>query len=365
MRLSCTFIVLSVLLVNGHGFSQKPGKDFSVIAYYSGDASNIDKYRLSGITHIIFSFGHLKGNRLSIARGRDSASVTKLVSYKRKFPNLKIILSLGGWGGCKTCSPVFATENGRKEFAGSVKLLLQKFGADGIDLDWEYPAIEGYPGHAYMPEDRDNFTLLVRTLRDSLGKKYEISFAAGAFDKYLQASIDWQPVMKIIDKLNLMSYDLVGGYSPITGHHTPLYSTTEQKQSLDNAIKYLDSAGVPMHKVIIGAAFYARIWDSVAPLNRGLYQKGKFRSFIAYKDFPNVISKAKGYEFYRDSIAHAPFAYNTSGKLFATFDDDHSVREKTRYAIDKKLGGIMFWELTLDKTKNGLLDVIRQEISRF
>src|SRR5690349_22776137 len=70
-----------------------------------------------------------------------------------------------------------------------------------------------------------NFTLLIQALRTTLGDKYEISFAAGGFTKFLTQSIEWNAVMPFVDRVNLMTYDLINGYSTVTGHHTPLYST--------------------------------------------------------------------------------------------------------------------------------------------
>ncbi len=352
------FLLLVACIPPEKKLSQQQSADFAVIAYYFGDAAGIDGYPVEKLTHIIFSFGHLRGNKLSIDDAKDSAAIKKLVSLKKRNPRLKIILSLGGWGGCEFCSQTFSVAKGRNEFAQSTKELLLYFKADGIDLDWEYPAIEGHPGHAYKKEDRQNFTALVQALRDTLGSGYEISFAAGGFDKFLQESVEWDKVMPLLDKVNLMSYDLVSGFSKVTGHHTPLYSTVEQKRSTDNGVRYLDSIGVPRSKLIIGAAFYARVWENVASINNGLYQAGTFKSFIGYNQFPSVLSKNNGYVFYRDSIAKAPYAYNPSRKLFATFDDSLSIAHKTKYVKEKGLGGIMFWELSLDKKTNGLVDVI-------
>ena len=356
--LPAAFIFFFPLTLEQFQAPEQDMKSFAVIAYYSGNAGEIDQFPIEKLTHIIFSFGHLKGNRLSIDNARDSATIRKLVMLKRRNPRLKVILSLGGWGGCRNCSPVFDTDTGRKEFASSVKNLLKYFKADGIDLDWEYPAIEGFPGHAFKLEDRPNFTMLIQALRDSLGPGKEISFAAGGFDKFLSESVEWEKIMPLLDKVNLMSYDLVGGYSKVTGHHAPLFSTPEQKQSADNAIRYLDSIHMPLNKIIIGAAFYARVWDSVGPTNNGLYQQGVFKSFIPYRNFPTLISAKQGYQFFRDSIAQAPFAYNAKKRLFATFDDAVSIAAKTRYAKKMGLGGIMFWELSLDTKSHGLVSVI-------
>ena len=338
--------------------NKKDKQDISVIAYYSGDSKEIDNYPVEKLTHIIYSFCHLKGNKLNVDSKEDSVTIKKLVSLKKRNAELKILLSLGGWGGCKFCSPVFSTDAGRKEFAGSVKEVNDYFKTDGIDLDWEYPAIEGYPGHAYQATDKPNFTALVKTLRNRLGHQHEISFAAGGFSKFLEESIDWKEVMPIVNYVNLMSYDLVNGNSNITGHHTPLYSTPSQKESADNAIRYLTSIGVPANKIVIGAAFYARTWENVANVNNGLYQTGKFKSFVPFNQFNNRLVEGEGFIFYRDTIAQAPYAYNADKKLFATFDDTLSVKKKTQYAKDMGLKGIMFWELTLDKQGGGLLDVI-------
>lgn len=332
-----------------------------VIAYYSGSSEGIDKYRVEDLTQIIFSFGHLKGNRLHISNARDTGRIQKLVSLKQRNPKLKVLLSLGGWGGCAPCSDVFSTAEGRNEFAASTKELLDFFKADGLDLDWEYPAIEGYPGHTYKKEDKTNFTLLVEALRKTLGKKAIISFAAGGFDKFLQESINWQAVMPIIDFVNLMSYDLVSGFSKVTGHHTPLYSNSTQKQSADNAIRYFQSINVPLKKIIIGAAFYARTWEDVKDINNGIYQQGNFKHFISFSQFDQRLSKDSGFVYYRDSVAKAPYAYNKRTNTFATFDDEESIAEKVKYVKQKKLGGIMFWELSLDKPVNGLLSAISKE----
>jgi chitinase len=329
-----------------------------VIAYYAGDAERIDNYPVEKLTHIIFSFSHLKGNQLNIDNARDTATVQKLVSLKKRNPNLKVILSLGGWGGCKTCSDIFSIANDRNAFAESVKKLLVDFNADGLDLDWEYPAIEGFPGHTFQPADKKNFTSLVKQLRATLGPKYEISFAAGGFKKFIEESVEWDKVMKEVNYVNLMTYDLVNGYATVTGHHTPLYSTPQQMESTDRSVTQLISLGVPKNKIIIGAAFYGRMWENVPDTNFGLYQPGKFKKGVDFKNMDSALSINKGFIYHWDDVANAPFLYNPSQKLFVTFDDKRSIWLKTKYAADKGLGGIMFWQLGSDSYKDGLLEII-------
>jgi len=350
------FTVIAVSLCTS--YISKSSRNFSVIAYYSGDKSEINKYPIEKLTHIIFSFVHLKGNKIAFNTYDDELTVKHLVSLKKTNPNLKIQVALGGWGGCASCSGVFAKEKGRLQFAESVKKMLEKHHLDGIDLDWEYPAIEGMPGHQYIPEDKINFTALVQTLRSTLGEEYEISFAAGGFTDFFEQSIEWAKVMPLVNRVNLMSYDLVNGNSVKTGHHTPLYSTEEQEVSTDFGVSSLIEKGVPRNKIVIGAAFYARVWAGVENTNNGLYQPGKFLDSYSYKDFED---KLDDFTFYTDPISKAPYAFSESQGLFATFDDSSSVALKTRYAIEQKLGGIMFWELTSDAKSNSLLDAIYTE----
>jgi chitinase len=363
-------LFIPIILIFGYKFistksEPKKSQVVNVIAYYSGNATLIDSFPIEKLTHIIYSFCHLKENRLSVDNKDDSAVIKKLVSLKNRKPSLKVLLSLGGWGGCQFCSPVFSSAVGRTEFASSVKELNNYFQTDGIDLDWEYPAISGYPGHAYTAEDKPNFTALVKALRDSLGNEKEISFAAGGFLKFIQQSVEWDKVMPLVNNVNLMSYDLVSGYSTVTGHHTPLYSTAHTTESADRAIRYLDSIGVPKNKIVIGSAFYARSWEEVENKNNGLYQNGKFKSFIGYNQFSKRLSTDSGFIFYYDNIAKASYAYNADQKIYATFDDSLSIIEKTKYVISNGLNGIMFWELTLDKRKNGYVDLIDRTIQKY
>lgn len=336
----------------------------AIIAYFSGNAQGLDSFKVDQFTHLIYCFGHVKDNKLHISRERDSLLIQKMVSLKKKNKDLKVLLSLGGWGGCAPCSDAFSTEEGRIIFARSVKELCDYFGTDGIDLDWEYPAISGYPGHSFKPEDKPNFTALVKELKTTLGKKRIVTFAAGGFDKFLNESIDWKEVMPYVEYVNLMTYDLTSGFSVVTGHHTPLFSNPSQKQSTDNCVQWLINNGVKRSKLIIGAAFYTRIWQNVEAINNGLYQSGKFKGAMPYSRFINEFIAEKGYQVYWDEVSRAPYAYNAKEKLFATFDDKRSIFEKSLYVKKHKLGGIMFWHLGEDKANDGLLQTINTVLKK-
>ncbi len=333
-----------------------------IIAYYMGDGSDLQRYNTGQLTHIIYSFLHLDGNQLSFSSAKDKQALQRLVALKKQHPQLKVLLALGGWGGCETCSDIFNNADNRKAFAQSTLAIIEEYQADGIDLDWEYPTVPGYPGHKYAAYDRVNFTSLIEELRNAFGSRYELSFAAGGFDSFLEAAVDWDAIMPLLDNVNLMSYDIVNGATPHTGHHTALYSTPQQKDSTDNAVQFLLRKGVAPEKIVIGAAFYARVWEQVNANNNGLYQAGVHVDGANYNDFSARFNPADGYVYYWDEIAKASSIYNQGKKIFATFDDKRSLAEKARYVQKHKLGGMMFWQLPQDTDKDGLLDTIHKNL---
>ncbi|HLC83352.1 MAG TPA: glycosyl hydrolase family 18 protein, partial [Bacteroidia bacterium] len=113
--------------------------------------------------------------------------------------------------------------------------------------------------------------------------------------------------------------------------------------------------------IVIGAGFYGFVVKNVDSKNYGLGQTGKSSGDVKYKDIVVKYTSAKGYNTYWDSIAKAPFLYSKEEKTFITFDNAESCRLKTKFAIKKKLGGIMFWKINGDTHENELLNAIYQE----
>jgi chitinase len=380
---------LAVLIAGSvSSVSAQQGKNIRVLAYYLGPADPIDKYDVNQMTHIIFCFGQINGSRFSITKN-DSAVVKKMVSLKKVNPNLKVIVSLGGGRGCKTCSEAFSTEAGRIDFAKSMTEFHQYFGTDGLDLDWEFPTVEHFVGQLYSPADKKNFTALVAAIRKYNPGK-ELSFAAGAHAGIFEEVVEWKKVMQMMDYVNIMTYDIgsyqnrpdlpqyrhlaLGEDAKITYHHTALYSTKDklhavpgryaqfktpgQERSVDWCVKYLLKLGIPAEKIIVGAAFYGRAYENVEPLNDGLYMTGTYKGGVNFKNFETALSPDSGWVYHWDEVAMAPWAYNAKKREFVTFDDKKSIELKTKYVIDNKLGGIMFWQLGSDSYREGLLDVI-------
>ena len=133
MKIGARKIFLLFLLITNYfpSIHAQTKSSFRIVGYYCGTTIPVDSFETEKLTHLIFCFGQLNGNQFSIHSAADSATIKRMVELKSKNPDMKVMLSLGGWGGCATCSDVFGTEEGRKEFAQSVKKVSEYFKITG------------------------------------------------------------------------------------------------------------------------------------------------------------------------------------------------------------------------------------------
>ena len=151
-------------------------------------------------------------------------------------------------------------------FAVSAVSLVETYGLDGIDIDWEYPgtSLAGIGSHE---NDKENYTLLLKALRESLdhmeGEK-TLSVAVGG-DVYFALQTDMEAAGRYLDYVQLMTYDLQGGFQKVTGHHAALYHSEGNLLDVcvDKAVRVFHEAGIPMEKLILGVPFYSRQWNGV------------------------------------------------------------------------------------------------------
>jgi len=348
-----------------------------------------DNYRpqdlpLDKLTHIIFSFTHVIDNEMQFRNEASGEKLSMLVEQKKNHPHLKVMVACGGWGGSGGFSDMAMSSETRKQFVESAVQFLEHYALDGLDIDWEYPGMYA-AGNPYRPEDRENFTALMRELRqamDATGRDLVLTFAAAGWKNYYNY-VELKEVMKYANFINLMTYDNVGGGTPYTAHHTnlgwvkpehvkdtPARSIVEEQgyeydpRSAEKIIRFCIDKGVDPKQIVIGGAFYGKGWQGVASDNNGLYQshKGGWRN-APYSTIIEEFEDKNGFKKYWDPVAKAPYLYNAEEQKFMSYEDKTSIRLKTEYAIDNGLGGIMFWQLRSDAEKDGLLDAIHEVAS--
>ena len=189
--------------------------------------------------------------------------------------------------------------------------------------------------------------------------KYYITTAVGGSQAYVDHT-EMGKVAQYTDYINVMSYDYAGGEDSFSSHHTNLYTSSgdPRQYSADRSIRAFLAAGVPPDKIVIGIAFYGKGWQMGSTANNGLYQRAtkpaRGGGFTFLRD---SIIESNGFRRYWDNVARAPYLFNADRKIFISYDDEKSVKEKCKYVKRHHLAGAMFWEYFSDR-KEYLLKVI-------
>lgn len=334
-------------------------EEYKIVGYVAGwksnwTADNIDAARL---THINYAFADIVDGKVTSYLDNDEANFEVLNSLKEVNPDLKILISVGGWSRSKFFSDAALTSESRKIFAQSAVGFLKKYHLDGIDLDWEYPGLSG-DGNVYRAVDKQNFTLMLKILREYLDRQseidgrtadpYSLTIATGASQAYLDHT-EMHRAQQYLDFINIMTYDFHTGGSPIAGHHSNLYPSKSihfTGPSADKAVQQHIDAGIPSSKLVLGVPFYGRSWSGVRSTDKGLYQwtNTDKRGSAGFDELRDEYINKNGFTRYWDEEAKAPYLWNPEERTIFVYDDSESLQYKTDYIKARGLGGVMFWE---------------------
>ena len=297
--------------------------------------------------------------------------------YKSKYPDVKIVIAVGGWTRSDKFHAAASTEQNRKTLAQSMVDTMKKYPfIDGIDIDWEYPTETRAPEDQYDrgsvggPEDKHNFTLLLKTIRETFdqnGMKDKLLTVAVSAGESKIHNTEPDQYAQYVDAIGVMTYDFAGDWDDVTGHLAGLYhnpeDTTRPKFDTDDAMKiYSEEYNVPKSKLYAGSPLYSRGWGNVAPgpNGDGLFQPGN-KNFTgnlgtggqySWYDIKNI-EKTAGWVKYRDPIAKVPYLYNSSTKQFLTYEDETSLQDRINYINDNGYGGLFVWDCSGDDVKGG------------
>ena len=304
----------------------------------------------------------------------------QLKELKAKYPNLKVLISLGGWTWSRGFSSAAQPAN-RQAFVascidayikGNLPVVDNAGGAgaaagvfDGIDIDWEYPAACGLT--CGSSEDTANFTALLAEFRrqlDAVRPGLLLTIAGGAGVDKIRVTQPNQYASSI-DFVNLMTYDFHGAWESPTNFHSALYHASGDpstgdaaKYNTNDAIQALIAAGMPASKINLGIGFYGRGWTNVPNSNNGLFQAsttaapGTYEAGIEdYKVLKNL-----GYPAFDDTAAGAHWIFN--GSTFWSFDDPANIQRKMNYVKAQSLGGAFSWEFSGDDANGTLIKAV-------
>jgi chitinase len=343
---------------------------------------------LSGqnVTHLLYAFLYVCGpgqrekdgprcagkGEHQIADGTiDDTFNDAFARLKARAPHVKVVASVGGWGGSDPFFH-FANEPARRErFAASVADFLRRHPAfDGIDIDWEHPTSNGSANGVPLgtPADGQGYADLMRTLRKTLdalsaetGRPYLVTSAINT-NSALVTKINYREAARSLDLVFLMTYDYFGPWTQQAGHHSALRERGEGRDhSLAGGVKTMLDAGVPAAKLVAGVAMYGRGFTGVVPPAKGESFNGVKRDgvyagadgSVPYKEIAARYLDAKGnaragYELVADPAAESWALWQPKNRLYLGYDDPRGVWHKGRFARDQGLAGVFAWELSQD-----------------
>lgn len=193
----------------------------------------------------------------------------------------------------KRHNTAFENEN----FISSIKELLDKDGYDGVYFDYEYPIKKTY---------WKSFNKFIVKLDEALGDTYKIGIAVSNWDIGQD-----KKAREATDFVQIMSYD--------SWEEDGTHSSMAQAEK---DIKTFIKKGYDRKQLELGMPFYAR------PTTRDPY----WYSYNGYVD------KIDENGFCKDDETGLTFSFNTP----------KVIKEKTAYAIDQGLGGVMIWHWACD-----------------
>lgn len=363
--------LLAIIACSPQEKTQEPTtKSYHVIGYVAGWKDiNPKAIPVEKLTHINYAFANVADGIVTNMEGRDeldSTNFLKLQELKKRNPELKLLVSIGGWTHSKGFSDAVLTSESRKKLTASGIDFLLKYNLDGLDFDWEYPALQG-DNNVVRPEDKENFVAMLKSFRealDSLGsindKHYLSTIASGGFRTYLEVN-NMAEAQQYLDFINIMAYDFYTAGDEKTGHHANLFPNGAKGRSAQTTVEEHIEFGVPAEKIVLGVPFYGRMWKGVNPKGNGLFQSGKFEMGLPYHQV-FALSKNSSFSRFWDEKAGAPYLFSLQDSTWITYEDPESIALKMNFVKEKGLAGAMFWEMSEDNTGT-LLEALHKALN--
>lgn len=352
--------------------------------YYHSSAMPVSAIPVSRLTDVIYAFASISraGECYLPDASTAATDFAALGMLKRSHPRLRTEISIGGWGAGGFSDAALTMES-RAAFVDScVKLFFGTYRGDfdGIDLDWEFPVYGGLPNLTSRPADRRDFTLLAQAFRGALnsegGRMHEhLLLTAALPGGRLQTDGPYDPaqsyqlatVGNILDWVNLMTYDLEDGYSPVSDFDSPIREgpsdptpqIIERWNTVSTAVDYYQTKGVPADKIVLGEPYFSLGFTVASTANDGLYQKiTGLASAPSWTQIETGLPRNLAGTSHWSPIAQVPWLFDASTKTFVTYDDPASLSIKSQFARARGLRGVFTWAIDQDDSQHSLVDAM-------
>ena len=207
---------------------------FRVVGYVTDWDVVVDEIAFEHLTHLNYAFLVPDANGTFV--GPEHADVLTAVIAAAHAHDVKVLISVGGWGWDEAFEALASQPPARAHFVADLLAYVDSYDLDGVDLDWEYP------GPALG--SADSYTHLMTELANGLHARGKLLTAAVVASGDLAEGVQ-ADVFEVVDFLNVMAYD-----GPDTNHSSLAYA--------EKALAYWRGRGVPPEKLVLGVPFYSR-----------------------------------------------------------------------------------------------------------
>ncbi|KAF9874970.1 bacteriodes thetaiotaomicron symbiotic chitinase [Colletotrichum karsti] len=320
---------------------------------------------LSELTHLNYAFAFISPGSYELIPMDDKTpeSLFRLTTNVKKHnPSLKVYIAVGGWtfsdNGTVTqplLGEISSTEANRQKFSDNVVRFLDRHGFDGIDIDWEYP---GAPDRGGKPQDTENFTKLMKTLRQTFNaspRYLGITFTIPSSYWYLRW-FDMPGLLKYADWTNLMSYDLHGTWD----RNNPIGAIAQAHTNLTEiklAAELLWRVGVRPDQVAIGFGFYGRSFELTDPscTKPGCPFRGGARpgpcsdtsGVLMHYEIQAILKQVPGVKPVHDTAAAVKYIVWDKNQ-WVSYDDKDTFQVKLAWANSVGFSGSLIWAVDTD-----------------
>lgn len=352
-------------------------------------------------------FGNQEPSQM--AEGLPRNHFAQYEAYAEKYPDVNVLISIGGWTRCGYFSEMAYTAEGRTSFVNSCMETLEKYPwLDGFDIDWEYFGgsndgerrpednnDQGCPIWGTKQEDSENFALLAQQLRQAMDETYgegvkKLTACASASYGWTLPNQNWRLVEPYMDLVNIMTYDLAGTWDNITGLASKLSDVKNAVNTMTRGYK------VSPAKICIGTPFYGTDYKMThVPFGKtavGLQiePEGPCKGDITQVTLREFESQAvsgytidwvdgkpqmgetfdnggTGWHFIMDETGDAPYMYNDDENSpyylwYISYENSLSLQQKLDYILENQLAGIIIWECSEDTLDHQMIGQIAENL---
>ena len=249
----------------------------------------------------------------------------------------KAILMVGGAGEIDGWRA--AASQHRDALAANLLAVMDQFGFDGLDLDWE----------PLEDTDQADFQALATELRADRPDML-MTVPVGWINSNFQTSDPWYgTIAPLFDRINIMTYDMAGPWDGWQSWHNSALSgaSPTTPSSVVTSVTFYLASGVPETQLGVGSAFYGYCWQGVTgPLQDGGTLAGE--ATLSYADIIDGYYSPSLRQW--DATASVPYLSSVApvggaGCNFVSYEDEQSIAAKGSYARLHHLGGVIIWTI--------------------